>query len=69
MPRLRINIRDMEELTELDLLDEFAEPAPRGTARPREERRSPHAERSVERKREERRRGKEIARFLKRLEK
>ncbi len=69
MPRLRINLRDIndiEALDELDELDDFTDTT-RRSSDGREERRSPSAEKSLERRIEHRRRGKEIARHQRRL--
>jgi hypothetical protein len=70
MPRVRINTRDLDDLDDLDMLDELDElddMPKRGGARDREERRNTASERSIERRQHERRRGKEIARHLRRL--
>lgn len=64
MPRLRINLRDLDDLDELLDLEETEEP----NGRDREERREVSAL-AIERRQEERRRGKLFNRHLKGLEK
>lgn len=70
MPRLRINLRDIEDIEELDDLESLSvqdEMARRNGSRDRPDGRGPSAERAQERRQQERRRGKEIARHLRRL--
>jgi hypothetical protein len=70
MPRLRINLRDLndieelEELAELEALQELDEPAERD--RPERREVNPLA---LERRREGRRRGREITRHLRQVDK
>lgn len=70
MPRLRINLRDLNgiedlnELDELEALTELDEPSERG---PQE--RNQISPLALERRREGRRRGREISRHLRQLDK
>ncbi len=66
MPRLRMTVQDVD-IDDLETLDEQEQPATRHRRRQSAPRRAPGEERALERRQIERRRGKAIAKHLKRM--
>ena len=68
MPRIRINLRDVEELEDLDeVIEDFEElenQHKRARPRDRADNRKPVRHEMLERKREERRKNREFARYV-----